>query len=564
MDLVEIRDLDGPNIFLLEPAIKIEAAVSAAGLDDLRDLARRCGVVEGMDDPSHLRSAADVIRAAVIELHRLAGADEPACVVRQLETPRHFAAAFAWRHRGFAMRLARGIGDAVAGGTVDVPGLATELRQLLKNTDEEDRPLWVRDADRRVRTIAVTGTNGKTTTTRLIAHVLRGCGQHVGWCSSSGVYIDGREVVQGDYSGPSGARRVLLEPGLDAGVLETARGGILLRGVAFESNDVSVFINVSADHLDLQGVRTVEGLARVKSVVVRVTKREGFAVLNADDPLVMGATDEIRAQKMLVSRLPDNPLVQRHVAGGGAALVVDDGRFVRWRGGERSTLIEAAEVPITFGGKARHMVENALCAAAACLAYGLTEDQVRSGLSSFENSPSQNSGRLNVVHVNGVTVIVDYAHNEAGLAYLLDFARFHLGAGGRLITIIGTAGDRTDHSLREIGRLAAVGSDAVIVKGTERYLRGRTFEEMVKLYWEGIRLGGKEPEAVEALELPAVKRAIVGAGRGDVVAIMAQEQVPEILGYLQDLVAQTDGEACAGSGPSREHLDDGAGAVESR
>jgi cyanophycin synthetase len=406
---------------------------------------------------------------------------------------------------------------------------------LLASTTEEDRPLLVRDADRHVRAIAVTGTNGKTTTTRLIAHTLRGAGLRVGWCSSSGVYIDGEEVVQGDYSGPSGARRVLTEPGLDAGVLETARGGILLRGVAYESNDVGVFTNVSADHLDLQGIRTVEGLARVKAVVVRVTKADGVAVLNADDPLVMGATAEIRARKMLVSQRPGNPEVDRHIEAGGAALRLENGQFVVWRDGDRRVLIDVDQVPITFGGKARHMVENALCAAAACLAYGLNEDQVRSGLTTFTNSPEHNIGRLNVARVNGITVIVDYAHNEAGLAHLIDFARLHLGKGGRLITVIGTAGDRTDHSLREIGRIAAAGSDAVVVKGTDRYLRGRDLQELIGLYCDGIRLGGKEPAAVESLEMPAVMRAVEIAKAGDVVAIMAQEQIPEILRYLEGL-----------------------------
>jgi cyanophycin synthetase len=156
-------------------------------------------------------------------------------------------------------------------------------------------------------------------------------------------------------------------------------------------------------------------------------------------------------------------------------------------------------------------------------------------LTTFENSPEQNVGRLNVIRVGSVTVIVDYAHNESGLVHLLDFARLHLGPGGKLVTIIGTAGDRTDHSLREIGRIAAAASDGVIVKGTERYLRGRALPEMIDLYTEGIRLGGKEPTAIEDLELPAVKRALEGARDGDVVALMAQEQIPEILRYLEEL-----------------------------
>jgi cyanophycin synthetase len=538
MELVEIRDLDGPNIFLLEPAIKLEVAVSHPDLGDLRGLAGRLG----FDDAAGAKSGAgraeasvgDLIGKAVVELHRRSGTQGPRVSVQALETPGHLAVAFGWDHRRYAMRLAELIGDAIRGEELDLEAAVPRLRQLREVVSEDDRPEMVRDADRHMGAIAVTGTNGKTTTTRLIAHTLRRSGLHVGWCSSSGVYVDGREVVHGDYSGPSGARRVLLEPGLDVGVLETARGGLLLRGAAYESNDVSVFINVSADHLELQGVQTVEGLARVKSVVVRLTKPDGFAVLNADDPLVMGATTKIQARKFLVSQKADNGVVQDHVRRGGSGLIADDRQFVLWRDGRERSWVDVAEVPITYGGKAPHMIENALCAAAACLAYGLDVEQVRDGLTSFENSPEQNVGRLNVVRVGDVTVIVDYAHNESGLSHLLNFGRLHIGDGGRLISIIGTAGDRTEHSLREIGRIAAMGSDAVIIKGTERFLRGRTLQEMIDLYSEGVRLGGKVAP-VEEMELPAVVRAVEGAKSGDVIAIMAQEQIPEILEYLREL-----------------------------
>jgi cyanophycin synthetase len=527
MELVEIRDLDGPNIFLLEPAIKLEVAAGSGDRDGLDGLAKRLGLT-GRDDAP----VGEMLRLCVVDLHERCGVPVPRSVVQSLETPGHLAVAYGWDHRRFAMGLAEALGGAVGEGDIDVSDVVARLTRLRAQVADDDRPILVRDGERRLRTIAVTGTNGKTTTTRLIAHTLRLQGLHVGWSSSSGVYVDGQEMVQGDYSGPGGARRVLLEPGLDAGVLETARGGILLRGLAYESADVAVFTNVSADHLDLQGVRTVEGLARVKSIVVRVTKADGCAVLNADDPLVMGATAGLRAKKLLVSQRAESGVVRAHVDGGGMALVATQGQFLLWQEQATRSLIEIAEVPITFGGKARHMVENALCAAAACLAFGLDDDQVKAGLKSFENSPEHNIGRLNVVRVGGVTVIVDYAHNESGLAHLIDFGRLHLGNGGKLITIIGTAGDRTEHSLREIGRIAAARSDAVIIKGTERYQRGRALEEMIDLYREGVRAGGKEPAAIEDLELPAVVRALDGARDGDVIAIMAQEQVPEILAYL--------------------------------
>jgi cyanophycin synthetase len=381
----------------------------------------------------------------------------------------------------------------------------------------------------------VTGTNGKTTTTRLIAHILRTTGLHVGWCSSSGVYIDGVAVVEGDYSGPSGARRVIQDPGVDVGVLETARGGILLRGVAYQSNDVSVFTNISADHLDLQGIRTVAGLALAKSVVVAVTKRSGVAVLNADDPLVMDACADYPAQKLLVSQNPRNLLIEEQVMLGGRALVVRDGKFVYDDFIGTHEVIAVNDIPIAFGGRAKHMIENALCAAGAALGFGLSIEQVRAGLMSFENNPDQNQGRLNTFRVNGVSVVLDYAHNESGLKYLLDFARFDVAPGSRLISVIGTAGDRTDHSLREIGRIAGEESDAVIIKDTQRYLRGRTNEAMIDLYRAGLHAAGAKEISVEPTELDAVKKAIAIAESGDAIAIMAHEQTMEIVEYLRGL-----------------------------
>ena len=510
MRLVEIRDLDGPNLFLLEPAIKVELALDGAPL-----------------------SAVEALGQTVLELHQRAGADLPRITVAEMETPGQATLAFSWDHRRFALGIADAIARIATGETGDLSDAAARLREIRAECKADDAPLMIRDTDRRMRAIAVTGTNGKTTTTRLIAHIGRVAGLRVGWCSSAGVYINGAQVVEGDYSGPSGARRVLTEPGLDLAVLETARGGILLRGVAYESNDVGVFINVSADHLDLQGIRTVRGLARVKSIVARVTRPEGYAVLNADDPLVLAVGETVRARRFLVSRDERNPAVLAHVAAGGRALVATPRELVHLEGGERATILPLSEVPITFGGRAWHMVENALCAAAACLGIGLDMQAICEGLRTFRNTPSDNPGRLNVFRVGGASVILDYAHNEAGLDCLLDFAETLKQPGGRVISIIGTAGDRTAESLRELGRIAARRSEVVIVKGTKKYLRGRNLEELIGLYVEGIENAGATPYAIEPLELPATERALEIARPGDVIAIMAQEQIEEIVSLLQ-------------------------------
>jgi cyanophycin synthetase len=392
----------------------------------------------------------------------------------------------------------------------------------------DDRPVLIEDERRSALTIAVTGTNGKTTTTRLLAHIFREAGQRVGWSSSSGVYIDGEEVLSGDYSGPRGAERVLTDESVDIAITETARGGILLRGVVSQSVDVSVFTNISPDHLDLQGVRTVEGLAWAKGVITRITRPDGYAILNAADPVIMGATRDIRAQKFLVAREPETPALKTHGANGGLAMTVLDGTMTLFETGIPTAILPIAEIPIASGGAAWFMVENSLFAAAAALAAGATLSQVRDGLRSFENTPEMNPGRLNVFERDGAKVIVDFAHNEAGLAALLEFGRSKCADRGRLFAIIGTAGDRNDASLVEIGRLATLDADFVIAKGTEHYLRGRSPSELMELYLRGIASGRSVPYETSENELTAVQRALELAAPGDVIAVMAHEFVREI------------------------------------
>ena len=509
MRVVEVRDLDWPNLFLLAPAIKLELA------DD-----------PGDDHPAEF--AASVIEACRA-LHRAAGHEPPQVVWRELESPGHRALAFGWSRRRFALRVADLVGRIATGGPFDLAAAGLELTAILAEApDRDDAPQLVRDAERSVPIVGVTGTNGKTTTTRLIAHVLRQSGQKVGWSSSSGVYIEGEEVLRGDYTGPGGARRVLEEPGIDVAVLETARGGILLRGIAYESNDVGVMINISEDHLGLHGINTVAGLLATKATVVKVTRSTGTVVLNADDALVASLVDQVAAPVLFVSRRDDNPVVLTHTSGGGRALVVRDGIALEHHRGTERPLVDLADVPITHGGKAPHMVENALCAAGACLGLGLSAADVAEGLRTFRNSPDQNFGRLNVYDVGGRTVIVDYAHNEAGLENLLALAGALRGDGGRLISIIGTAGDRRDDALRELGRIAAATSDEVVIKETTKYLRGRTAEEMNRLLGEGATAGGKTPRRYEPGEIEAMAGVLNETTAGDVVAMMCIEDLEDV------------------------------------
>jgi cyanophycin synthetase len=538
--LVEIRALDGPNLFLLQPAIKLELEAAASDLtpDAVAALATRLEPLASSDDERAFGpdGLGDLLMEACAALHERAGVAFPEMRWVAMERPGRWSLAFGWERRRFALELARLLAGVATGDAVDLREADGHLSDLLAGDDPADRPGMIRDADRAIPVVAVTGTNGKTTTTRLIAHILRGTGRKVGWTTTAGVYIEGENVLPGDYTGPAGAWRVLAEPGLDVAVLETARGGLLLRGMACESNDVSVMTNISGDHLGLHGVDTLEGLAEVKAIVLRTTRPDGWAVLNADDPLVRGQAAGLHAAIIWVSQDAGNPTVVAHRATGGRAVLVEEDWLVAARGEAGRRLVRIAEMPIAFGGQARHMIENALCAAGAALALGLSREEVAAGLRTFGTSGEDNTGRLHIYDLNGATVILDYAHNEVGLKHLLHLAKGFVRGSGRLTAIIGTAGDRTDEALREIGRLAAEASDRVIVKETHRYLRGReSVDEMTALYLEGVAGGGDPPHDIAADEPAALELALRDLAPGDVMAMMCIESGPESRARVEEL-----------------------------
>ncbi|HWV25281.1 MAG TPA: Mur ligase family protein, partial [Thermomicrobiales bacterium] len=409
MNICEVRDLDGPNLFLRKPAIKLEfAAQDGAFRVSALAEALAAGVPardEGMP-PATPERVMSLLIEIVHVLHDRCDLPRPETVSRPLEERHHYAVAFTWSHRRFAMALGKLALRIVLGEDSNPESGIVELKSILASSPEDDdAPEMVADCEGHIPIVAITGTNGKTTTSRLIASILRQSGKTVGLTSSVGVFIGTEKVLEGDYSGPAGAHRVLEDDRVDVAVLETARGGMLLRGLGFECSEVSVVTNVSADHLGLHGILTIEGLAEVKSLVPRSTRRQGFAVLNADDPRVLAMRDQIEARPFLVTRRPMSDAVREHVADGGWALTVDDGQ-IQWRhDGEIDVLTSLGEIPITFGGRAPHMVENALCAAAACVALGLDIDQVQFGLAAFQSSSRDNHGRLNVYGLNGGTVV---------------------------------------------------------------------------------------------------------------------------------------------------------------
>ncbi|MBA2754673.1 MAG: Mur ligase [Chloroflexia bacterium] len=549
MRLVEIRELDGPNVFLLEPAMKVELEVNGADLsgDTARAFYRRLehwGASdpegeEGEEGDSHTDPVVplvDGLLEVIGLLHGRAGVPAPNARWERMEEPDHVTIAFGWTHRRAGVAVAEAIAALALGEPVDHDEVVATLRTIVASPAKlGDAPLVVRDRDRHKRIVAITGTNGKTTTTRLVASILAATGTGVGWTSTNGVWVNGEEVLDGDWTGIRGARRVLDHPDVEVAILETARGGILQRGVAYQSNDVAVVTNVTADHLGLHGVLTVEGLLRVKAVVPRTTRSSGTVVLNADDALVQTLATTVRASVFLVSRQPENPFVTAHVLAGGEALVVRDGWLTHLTAGQARALVSLEDVPMTFGGRAAHMVENALGGAAACLALGLSTDQVVTGLRAFRNAVDSNPGRLNAYDVDGITVISDYAHNEAGLRHLLSFARTFVGPDGHLFSLISTAGDRTDATLVSLGKIAAGGADRVLVKRTHRYLRGREPGEMERLFAAGIVEGGQQMAPPVDTEIEALDIFMRTTKPGDVIAMMCIEDGDELRARLAEI-----------------------------
>jgi cyanophycin synthetase len=403
--------------------------------------------------------------------------------------------------------------------------------------------------------VSITGTNGKSTVTRLITHILKVAGKRVGTTTSDGVLVDERLVDPGDWTGPAGAWQVLARSDVDVGVLETARGGLVLRGMGYESNDASVVTNVTSDHLDLQGIHTLPELAEVKSTVARATRPDGWAVLNADDPLVAAMARRVRSRIAMFSIAATGAAsVRRAVAGGGRGYVLRDGWLVEIDGSPKDgpvehRIVEVGRVPITLGGLARHNVANALAAAGAARGLGVTLGQLRDGLTDFEPSSERSPGRLNLFRLGSRIVIVDFAHNEAGVSAVLDVAEGIAGGGaGRMApvtAIVGTAGDRPDDTLRGIGKIAGQRAQRIAVKETLKYLRGRSRESIVGEIMAGIASAGRSTADVPVYESEtAALRAELARNDGDqpnaprVLVLMCHEEREEVFALLAKLGAR--------------------------
>jgi cyanophycin synthetase len=328
------------------------------------------------------------------------------------------------------------------------------------------------DSNGRIPVIAVTGTNGKTTTTLMLEHCVRRTGLRTGCTTTEGVFITGKAIMRGDCSGYWSARAVLTSPEVDFAVLETARGGILKRGLGFDRCDVGVVLNVSADHLGLDGVETLEQLARVKGVIARSASKA--VVLNAEDTRCVKMARTLRpgVEVIYFALDPDHPVLLRHLERGGRATYLQDGALILADGTRRHELLRTAEVPATLGGHARYNIANALAAAAALMASGFANAQIVDGLASFVSDDKNNPLRSNVLEVRGVKLVVDYAHNPAAYRAMAQMARSLArsnasaaggASNGRVVAVVTAPGDRRDIDLHQIGQACGAGFDEVLV-----------------------------------------------------------------------------------------------------
>ena len=382
----------------------------------------------------------------------------------------------------------------------------------------------------RVPIVAVTGTNGKTTTTRLIAHIARQVYETVGFTTTDGIYIGDRLIEKGDTTGPQSAQMILRDPTVEMAVLETARGGILRSGLAFPHCDVGVVLNVAADHLGLGDINTIDQMAWVKGVVAEAVHADGYAVLNADDERVAAMADRVAGKVAYFSMDAKHPLVQKHIRQGGIAAVYDDGHLLILQQDWVHRIEHVERVPLTLGGRAPFMIANALAASLAAFVQGIKVEQIRAALQSFEASPQQTPGRMNLFNLGHYHVLIDYAHNLAGYEAVGSFVK---NWSGPTIGVVGAPGDRRDEDLIGLGQLAATFFDHIMVKEDDDG-RGRPTGSAAELIVQGItQAESPVPYFVQLNETAAIEWALEHAPK-DALVVVFPEQVSRAIGLVME------------------------------
>ena len=555
MKLLESRRLTGPNLLLDRPGAVIEVALepeeAAAAVAAWREQARRMLDAvgwSGEETAARLFSggASLAISAPIDALYAATEVNEWAWAAAEAslsgEMPEIAAGRDALRRliaqesnpALLALRdaaVARGVAF-LSDGRFASAGLGTG--SLTWPVDELPQPEsidWRAVHD--VPVLLVTGTNGKSTTVRLVAAMVTAAGKVPGLTSTDYIEVGDEVIERGDFSGPEGARAVLRDKRVEVAVLETARGGILRRGLVANRADAAAVTNIAEDHLGDYGIHDLASLTATKLVIARVVRPDGRVVLNADDPELVAAAGGVAAPIVWFAFDAGNPVVAGHVAAGGEAVYVDDGALVLDRGGERTAVIRAGEVPVTFGGAARYNVANALAAIGVASVLRLPAEAMASGLRSLRSTPEDNPGRANLFEWNSSRILLDYAHNPHGIKALLDIAQA-LPARRKLI-ILGQAGDRSDEAIRDLARAAwELRPDYIIVKELPEMLRGRQLGEVPAVLEDELRRLGVPAAHLERAdsELEAVNKALAWARPGDLLVLLVHKHRDEVVRML--------------------------------
>ncbi|RMF21759.1 MAG: cyanophycin synthetase [Cyanobacteria bacterium J083] len=371
----------------------------------------------------------------------------------------------------------------------------------------------------RIPILAVTGTNGKTTTTRLLAHIYRHTNKVVGYTTTDGIYISEYLVEKGDTTGPQSASVILRDPTVEVAVLETARGGILRSGLAFDSCDIGIVLNVAADHLGLGDINTIEEMAKVKAVVAETVGPGGYAILNADDPLVAAMAEKVKSKVAYFSLNPNSSLIQKHTRRGGLAAVYENGYISILEGQWTLRIEEAVKIPLTMQGKAPFMIANTLAASLAAFAQGVDIEIIRHGVRTFKPSAAQTPGRMNLFDLGKFSVLIDYAHNPAGYQAVGEFVT---NWEGEKIGVVGAPGDRREEDFVLLGKLAATMFDRIIIKEDDDK-RGRAAGEVAQFIQKGIyQVSNDIDHEIILSEVAAIEQALATAPSGSLVVIFPE------------------------------------------
>jgi cyanophycin synthetase len=433
------------------------------------------------------------------------------------------------------------------GGIVEVnaaPGLRMHLypsKGIGRNVAEPIMEMmFPKNETGRIPIIAVTGTNGKTTTTRLVAFMAMKAGYKVGYTTTEGIYINENPIHMGDCTGPISTQTILAEPSVELAVLECARGGILRSGLAFDKCNISIITNVTEDHLGLNGINNLKELAQVKSVVAKSTFDDGYSILNADDDIVYEMRNDVDCNIALFSIHPNNKRVIDHCKSGGLAAFIDKGYLVISKGEWKMRIEKIKSIPLTLNGTADCMIKNVLPAVLAGIIQGFNLETIRSALLSFIPSPELTPGRMNIFDFRDFKVMIDYAHNADGLSDLKKFIK-QIKAP-RKIVLVAATGDRRDQDIRNIGKICAEIFDELIIKH-DRDLRGRTADNITGLLMEGINTVGKKKVQVISNEKEAFLYALSIATPGTFITLLA-DRVFEAIEYVKqshlEIMAKTD------------------------